>query len=106
MLDTGFHDTTVVPVNWPSSILSLIGRPVIADEELPVQLSVMIPPASEASAALPSSGRSAACCAAWTLCHHLSARIAFFAAKLRWRNLSGRAIVARRHNLKALHANF
>ena len=65
MLGTGFHDKTAVPVSCPSSTLSRIGRPVSADDELPVQVSVMIPAASDRSVALvlPSSGPSAACCA-------------------------------------------
>lgn len=71
MLGAGFHDTTPVPVNWPSAILSLIGTPVSADVELPVQVSVMMPPISGLSAAgtaaLASSGLSAACCAGQTV---------------------------------------
>lgn len=64
MLATGFHEMTAVPVNCPSLIASDSGSPESAEEELPLQLSVTIPPARFASVALPlcRNGRSAVCC--------------------------------------------
>ena len=52
-----------MPVPSPSLRLSFSASALSCAVELPVQVSVMMPPTSDASAGLASDGPSAACCA-------------------------------------------